>query len=123
MTLHLKFYVSEDSVFIPSGFKGATRLFVIWIKKSERDNTKLLNHELVHVKQFWRTLGLHGLLYRFSTTYQMNAECEAYATQYKPISDNDILWWAKTGMKGYAFYHKTTLTDRINCVKKWRGKV
>ena len=35
-------------------------------------------HELEHVKQWYMTLGLHGLLYKFSKRYRLWSEVRAY---------------------------------------------
>lgn len=41
----------------------------------------LLEHELTHVKQWWRTLGLHGIFYKLSSKYRFASEIEAYRSQ------------------------------------------
>lgn len=41
----------------------------------------LLEHEKVHVHQFWRTLGLNGLFYLFSKKKRLEYEVEAYKKQ------------------------------------------
>lgn len=52
----------------------------------------LHEHELTHVKQWWRTLGLHGLLYAMSARYRLNSEIEAYREQLKFGSASDVVW-------------------------------
>lgn len=42
-----------------------------------------LEHELVHVRQFYRTLGLHGFLYEIVDAYRIACEFEAYRVQVK----------------------------------------
>jgi len=43
----------------------------------------LLAHELTHVKQFYRTFGLHGFIMLFSKSYKLASEVEAYREQLK----------------------------------------
>lgn len=42
----------------------------------------VLEHELVHAKQFWRSLGLYALLYKLSKRHRLRYEVEAYHRQY-----------------------------------------
>lgn len=50
----------------------------ISIKKEHKDNEALLQHELTHCRQFYRTLGLHSILYLLSSEYRLKSEIEAY---------------------------------------------
>jgi hypothetical protein len=84
--IYLKFCVDS----LPNGFAGKTNAFVIRILKSHKDDRGLLEHEKVHVKQFWRC-PLHGLFYRFSEDYRLKSEVEAYRVQYKYGADLDTL--------------------------------
>lgn len=56
---------------------------VVRIRPAYRDDEGLLQHELIHVRQWWRTLGLHSLLYLCSKKYRLKAEVEAYREQIK----------------------------------------
>lgn len=67
---------------------GQAFLFYILIAPSYKDDIGLLAHELTHVKQFYRTFCLHGILYALSTAYRLYAELEAYAEQMKYSPDN-----------------------------------
>lgn len=40
--------------FIPKQFAGVTRLFFIFLRPQYRGNKAMLEHEKVHVRQFWR---------------------------------------------------------------------
>jgi hypothetical protein len=71
---------------------GEARGPVIRIAKSHADDAGLLAHELTHVKQFYRTLGLHGLLYLLSKRYRLAAEVEAYREQLKYSPENAELF-------------------------------
>ena len=50
----------------------------ICIKPEFKDNIALLEHELVHCRQFYRTLCIHSILYKLSSKYRLNSEIEAY---------------------------------------------
>ena len=56
---------------------------LIIIQEREKENIGLLKHELKHVEQFYRTLGLGGILYRVSARYRFYCEVEAYVEQIK----------------------------------------
>lgn len=54
---------------------------LVRIVQAHADDAGLLRHELTHVGQWWRTAGLHGLLYLFSRRYRLASEAEAFAAQ------------------------------------------
>jgi len=60
---------------------GYAKAFCIWIRpKYEKDNG-ILEHEKTHVRQFYFTLGFHGLLYLLCKPYRLWAEIQAYRKQ------------------------------------------
>lgn len=69
--------------FIPSIYAGRTIGPIILIRPSHKDDTGLLEHEKVHVRQFWSTLGLFGIPYLLSKKYRLKYELEAYKEQLK----------------------------------------
>lgn len=71
--------------FIPA---WAARGPFIFIRPAYKDDAGLLAHEKVHVKQWLRTLGLHGLLYLMSDKYKLAAEVEAYKAQATSYPDD-----------------------------------
>jgi len=77
---------------LPDQYAGKANAFIICILKTHKDDKGLLEHEKVHVKQFWRC-PLHGLLYRYSIEYRLKAEVEAYREQLKYGADIDRLSW------------------------------
>jgi hypothetical protein len=77
MTYPLTFYVDS----LPDGFAGMANGPVIRILKSHKDDVGLYQHELEHVKQWFRTLGIHPILYFFSDTYKLWSEVRAYKKQ------------------------------------------
>lgn len=73
--------------FIPERFAACTRGPFIFIRPEYRDDIGLLEHEKTHVKQWYRTLGLHSFLYLFSKNYRLKSEVEAYRQQSKFTED------------------------------------
>ena len=69
--------------FIPERFAAFTIGPVILIRPSYADDRGLLEHERVHVAQFWRTLGLCGIGYLLSRRYRFRCEVEAYREQLR----------------------------------------
>lgn len=66
---------------------GNTKAWIIRIRPKYRYDIGLLNHEITHVKQFWLTLGFHGLLYLLVKPYKLWAEILAYRVQLKWVAD------------------------------------
>lgn len=79
MTLCVVIYTD----WLPTNSDGCANAFVIRIRPDHRGDTGLLAHEQVHVSQWWRTLGLHSLLYLCSKRYRLKAEVEAYREQLR----------------------------------------
>ena len=74
----LVFYTDK----IKEGFGGVTNGPIVRIrKKYENTDEGLLQHELTHVKQWYRTLMTHPIWYGLSQSYRLNAEIEAYKKQ------------------------------------------
>lgn len=78
--LHKVIYTNN---IIPDKFAGLTLGPFIFIRPSHKDDKGLLEHEKVHVRQFWRTLGLFGIAYLLSKKYRLKYELEAYKEQLK----------------------------------------
>lgn len=51
---------------------------LIFIAPDARNDNSLLAHELVHVRQFWRSWGLHFIRMMLSGKYRLSCELEAY---------------------------------------------
>ena len=77
--IHLTIYTD----LMPDRFSGYTLGPIVLIRPSKRDDVGLLKHELVHVKQFWRSFGLFGIAYYLSKTKRFEYEAEAYREQLK----------------------------------------
>jgi hypothetical protein len=69
--------------FVLKGHAGTTRGPFIFIRPEYKDDKGLLEHELVHRKQWLRTLGLHAFFYLLSKKYRFKSEVEAYKEQLK----------------------------------------
>ena len=59
----------------------------IKIKDSYKNDIGLLNHELTHSRQFYRTIGLWWILYRFAG-FRYGYEVEAYRVQLSYVADD-----------------------------------
>ena len=67
--------------FMPARFSGYTIGPIILIRPSRRGDAGLLEHEKVHVAQFWRSLGILPLLSLFIPSLRLKFEVEAYRKQ------------------------------------------
>ena len=77
MKNYLVFYTN----LMPERFTGYTVAFIILLRPSVKGDIALLEHEKVHVNQFWRTLGINGLFYIFSKEKRLQYALEAYRKQ------------------------------------------
>ena len=71
-------------------FAGFTVGPLIFIRKAYRDDVGLLEHEKVHVRQFYRYWGVGMLAYFVSQRFRLARKVEAYRVQlrYPPASDD-----------------------------------
>lgn len=78
---------------------GRARAMFITLEKSAPDY--VYQHELAHVKQWYITLGLHGILYRISKRYRLWSEVQAYKVSMRHGRPLDSaargLMWEKYG--------------------------
>lgn len=77
---------------------------IVLIKPKERElNVEygLIEHELTHVRQFYRTFGLYWLKYLLSKKARLEYELEAYREQleYVPDSAPVFAWYLSTRYK------------------------
>jgi hypothetical protein len=80
---------------IPEGFGGMANGPVVRIrKKYENTDEGILQHELTHVKQWYRTLGTLGLWYTFIESYRLKSEVECYKVQASYYNYDAIPWMA-----------------------------
>jgi hypothetical protein len=67
---------------------------VVRLRPKYQNDTGILAHELVHVRQWYRTLGLHGILYTASRRYRLASEVEAYREQLRHYNDDRSVQFA-----------------------------
>lgn len=80
--------IVTESKLLLRGFDAYTYGPVILVHPGSVSDEALLSHEKTHVAQFWRWFGLNGLMYRFSKTWRLRFEVEAYREQLK----RNLLW-------------------------------
>lgn len=73
---------------IPKRFDALSLGVLILIRPSEKNNKGLLQHELTHSEQFYRTFGIQPFLYFFSEEYRYQYELEAWRVQLD-YNEND----------------------------------
>jgi len=71
----------ETRWLIPRGFDGFTPGPVILVRPGA--DLALIEHEKVHVRQFWRSWGMMGVLYLLSRRWRLRYEVEAYREQLR----------------------------------------
>ena len=78
---------------IPSKFAGYHIATLALVRPTHKDDEGLIQHELTHVKQNLRTLGVSGIRQLFDKNHKLNRECEAYAVQlqYVPPIQRDVI--------------------------------
>lgn len=81
---------------MPAENGGYAKLWFVRIRPKYRDNgdVGILKHELEHVRQWWRLLLLHPVLYLCSKKYRQWSEVQAYREQlkYTPAVTNQPLY-------------------------------
>jgi hypothetical protein len=82
------YFVFYTDRLVKSWAAGTTYGPFVFIRPQYKNDIGLLEHELVHVNQFWRTLGLMELLYEFSAKYRFKYEVEAYKKQLNYYPDD-----------------------------------
>jgi hypothetical protein len=70
--------------------EGVSSIMLILSKHPKRQyRDVIIEHEMIHCKQLFRTLLTHVILYPFSEKYRAKAEAEAYAIEIRSDSDID----------------------------------
>ena len=75
-------FIIQTDAFLNEGDAGSARAFIVIIRPGYNDN-ETVEHELVHVKQAYRTFFTDWVLCWFSEEHLAKRECEAYATQMR----------------------------------------
>lgn len=84
MRYPLTFYVQQLSPDVGGCANGP----IIRILEKYRNDAGIYQHELVHVKQWFITFGIHNLLYMLFDWYRLVSEVEAYREQAKHYPDD-----------------------------------
>lgn len=63
---------------------------IVFINKDLKWDKGLLEHELTHVKQWYRLPVLHNILYIVSDKYKLKSELEAYKNQIPFARDQEF---------------------------------
>lgn len=77
---YLLFYTDD----LPKSIGGRANGPVVRIRPRYRNDAGLHRHEEEHVWQWYITLGIHGLLYKFWRRYRCWSEAQAFGTQMGP---------------------------------------
>lgn len=86
------YFTLYTNKFIPKGSAGCSRTFFILIKPEYKDDIGLHKHEIKHVRQFWsKGLIIFSIRYKFSKTFRLKCEVEAYKEQlvYPPANNSE----------------------------------
>lgn len=81
------------------GSAGTTREPLIFIRPEFKGDAGLPAHEQTHVKQWFRTLGLHLFLYLLSDRYKLDCEVKCYREQAKHYPDAALCCLYRTGLR------------------------
>lgn len=73
--------IKYDENRLPPRAAAMTTFFRIIINPRFRADLSVVTHEMTHVRQIMKTLGLHFFYYNTSVRYRYRAEVEAYAYQ------------------------------------------
>jgi len=71
--------------FLPNTNDGLCLGFLIFIKSTNWNDSALLEHELVHSKQFYKSCGVFLILWCISKKWRYKYELEAYREQLQYI--------------------------------------
>lgn len=69
------------TAWLPQGISGIALGPLVLLHRAQFNDEALRAHELVHVRQFYRSLGLFPLLYLLWPGYRFTCEVEAYRVQ------------------------------------------
>lgn len=67
---------------VPDGFNGISLGLVIFLRPNQKTNESLIQHELTHSRQCWRSFWTLPFRYFLSHDYRFNVEAEAFGVQY-----------------------------------------
>lgn len=77
----MKYYSLKFTDDMPEGTGGYARAWFIRLRPKYINDWGIFEHEKFHVRQWYFTLGLHGLLYLLCKQYRLWSEVQAYKYQ------------------------------------------
>ena len=83
-------WVFYTDIGVSEGSAGGAHNSVICIRPKYRGDVGLLEHERIHVRQFWRNPILFNFRYAFGRHYRLQYEAEAYAAQANCYADDRV---------------------------------
>jgi len=95
-------------------YRATTKTLFVIVASPLWENEGIIQHELTHVKQFYRTFGLHIFLTIFSKSYQKKIEIEAYKKQMKYSPEHLYCCYVPNLMNYYKF--KMTKEEAIKAL-------
>jgi len=105
LSLRLAYFVPvpviRTDALIPQRFDAMSVGVAVLIRPSAAKNEALIEHELTHCRQFYRTLGIHALLYWLSAEHRLKSELEAYAVQASHRDDPPLMAYADNIVSDY----------------------
>ena len=96
----MKYYILIYTEKLPEWVGARANGPVIRMRPKYKDDRGILEHEKCHVRQWYMTLGLHGVIKKFSKKYALKIEVDAYRIQLK-YSPTDLDWFAKALSERY----------------------
>lgn len=96
----LPVFIGSNSSILTGGSAAMQRGVFIFITPSQFDDEEIIQHELIHVKRYYRTLSFSCWASLFSQKYLADVEAEAYMLMAKSPKDFD--WIAKMIKEEYA---------------------
>ena len=79
---------------IPKQYDAMTRGPFILIRPKFKEEKGLLEHETIHVRQWWKNPLFHALRYKLSKKYRLQCEVAAYKHQLKFYENDNIYLFA-----------------------------
>lgn len=129
MNIHFVYKILPVFIFYTESkeenFDAESLFNFIFIKEKYKTNNALLQHEMQHARQFYRTFGFHVLLYLVSKKYRFYSEIDATRIQLKYIDHpRKYELAAKYIFENYSIWTKSTLmSSKIEIIqRKLEGK-
>ena len=93
-------FIIYTDVYLDSGSCGAARGIIVLINPKSRDDQTVIDHELIHIQQSYRSLFTDWIFCWLDKEHLAKRECEAYAIQINNVDNIPI--WAKMIQEEYS---------------------